>query len=115
MVEFYTLSLSPDESTATLTNTAWLNSDDSSEDDYLTLSLAWHPTRHDIMATTASDGSVSFNETTGDFAEINHNMSTSKPLRHELEAWTVAFAGDGKGIFSGGDDCVVQFMELTET
>lgn len=117
LVEFYDLKLSPDGKSAELVSSAWLGpfddlSGEEKTGDILALSLAWHPRRSKLMAVTLSDGEVQFCETEGDFAEINHNMSTSapEPLKHELEAWTAAWSPSSVGTFSGGDDCVLRYM-----
>lgn len=33
---------------------------------------------------------------------------------HDLEAWTLAFTLDGRGLYSGGDDSALKFTELAE-
>lgn len=115
MLEFYTLHLSSDRSSAELVSSAWLGpfDDPNGEEksgDVLALSLTWHPRRSRLMAVTLSDGEVQFCETEGDFAEINHNLSTSAAVTHELEAWTAAWAPTSLGLFSGGDDCALRYL-----
>lgn len=117
MLEFYRLDLSPDGASAALISSAWLGpfvEPDTLDEsrDVLALSVAWHPTRQDLLAATLSDGGVSYCEIADDFAEIENDMSVSSPalLRHELEAWTVAFSPISAGVFSGGDDCALRYM-----
>lgn len=112
--------MSADRQNANLVSSTWLGPfDDSVADeagDLLALSLAWHPTRSKLMAVTLSNGEVQYCETEGDFAELNHHMSTGAPeqLRHELEAWTAAFSPASMGLFSGGDDCALRYLRPNE-
>lgn len=112
--EFLTLNHEPDGKIVGLQYACYLAyvGDDT---DPLTLSLAWHPHRHDVLALTFSNGEAQINETRGVFTEENHNISSSAVHRHELEAWTAVFSTDGTGLFSGGDDCVLQYSEFINT
>jgi diphthamide biosynthesis protein 7 len=49
-----------------------------------------------------------------DLLKLNTNTTMLQKcvLRHELEAWILGFTPSGTGIFSGGDDGVLQFAEL---
>ncbi|KAK4992907.1 hypothetical protein LTR50_000813 [Elasticomyces elasticus] len=74
----------------------------------LVLSCAWCPSSRDTLGVTLSDGRVMMCETDARAGpEENHCMQR---LQHSLEAWTMAYSMTPHGgIFSGGDDAVLQF------
>jgi diphthamide biosynthesis protein 7 len=79
----------------------------------LVLSLAWHPTQVNLLGVTVSDGGVYVVDTS---VSVEAAMDTGKQvLEHELEAWTLVFAHDGKAVYSGGDDASLQFSTLQNT
>jgi diphthamide biosynthesis protein 7 len=47
---------------------------------------------------------------------VDAALDTGKEvLAHDLEAWTLVFAHDGKAIYSGGDDASLRFSTLPTT
>jgi diphthamide biosynthesis protein 7 len=91
--------------------------------DSLVLAFQWHPTSETTIGATLSTGEVVLVRLSGSFsaAEINAiaGGTSQKPvpvsadisflMKHDLEAWTMAFTPSGKALLSGGDDCVLQF------
>jgi diphthamide biosynthesis protein 7 len=73
----------------------------------LILSLSWHPALPSKLAITVSTGQVYLIDT-----EEAKDGSKKELLVHDLEAWTVAFARQGDGLFSGGDDAALRFTGL---
>lgn len=119
LIEFYSLDLGPNGKSANLSECSFLSLEDTNVEEStetLTLSVAWHPTRKDLLAATLSTGEVQYCQTEGDFAELDTNISTSAPgeLKHDLEAWTAAFSPASMGVFSGGDDCVLRYLRPNE-
>jgi diphthamide biosynthesis protein 7 len=79
----------------------------------LCLSLAWHPSRHELLATSLSDGSVRTVDVvaSGDRLVVREARAVDLQV-HALEAWTVVFSWDGNGLLSGGDDAAVKCSVL---
>ncbi|TKA62370.1 hypothetical protein B0A55_11547 [Friedmanniomyces simplex] len=91
----------------------------------LVLSLAWHPSRADVVGVTLSDGRVclcaceSSREGRPLWADEEASVSVTTVHEHSLEAWALAFTGrddDGiTGILSGGDDLTLQLSTVDES
>jgi diphthamide biosynthesis protein 7 len=78
----------------------------------LVLSLSWHPTNANLLGVTVSEGSVYVVDTN---VAVKEALDTGKEiLTHDLEAWTLVFAHDGKAIYSGGDDASLRFSTLAD-
>jgi diphthamide biosynthesis protein 7 len=76
------------------------------------LSLSWHPTNANLLGVTVSEGSVYVVDTN---VAVKEALDTGKEiLTHDLEAWTLVFAHDGKAIYSGGDDASLRFSTLAD-
>jgi diphthamide biosynthesis protein 7 len=71
----------------------------------LVLSLSWHPTNANLLGVYVVDTNVAVKEALDTGKEI---------LTHDLEAWTLVFAHDGKAIYSGGDDASLRFSTLAD-
>lgn len=76
----------------------------------LVLSIAWHPHQPHVIGITLSNGNVCLlHDSAGISSAQNEVMEVRDIHKHELEAWTLAFAGDeSKDVLSGGDDVVLQ-------
>lgn len=67
------------------------------------------------MGVTGSGGQVCLVEVQGlGNGEEEHGLEKKgrevvEVTRHELEAWTLAFTPDERGVLSGGDDCALRF------
>lgn len=73
------------------------------------LSLAWHPHQAHVLGVTLSDGRVCLCESTGsELWSQDADVRMSGIHKHELEAWTLAFAPKSASVLSGGDDIVLQ-------
>jgi diphthamide biosynthesis protein 7 len=86
-----------------------------SEPDTLILDLLWHPTRADTIAVTLSDGLVALcqsNDSTKPWSPSSQT-TTTELATHSLEPWTLAFSPDASHVFSGGDDAVLQAIQLS--
>jgi diphthamide biosynthesis protein 7 len=77
------------------------------------LSLSWHPTQANLLGVTVSEGGVYVVDT--DVASDAALDTGKEVLTHDLEAWTLVFAHDGKAIYSGGDDACLRFSTLPTT
>lgn len=75
----------------------------------LVTAFQWHPTRSSLGLTLSSGqvclGTVDLREDVG--SSLSMDMT-----RHDLEAWTLTFLPDGSGIYSGGDDSALHFVEM---
>jgi diphthamide biosynthesis protein 7 len=80
----------------------------------LVLSFQWHPIHANQLGVSLSTGEVMLCQLDTDLLKLNTKttMLQTCVLRHELEAWILGFTPSGTGIFSGGDDGVLQFAEL---
>jgi diphthine methyl ester acylhydrolase len=80
----------------------------------LVLSFQWHPIHANQLGVSLSTGKVILCQLDTDLLKLNSEttMLQTRVLRHELEAWILGFTPSGTGIFSGGDDGVLQFAEL---
>jgi diphthamide biosynthesis protein 7 len=78
-------------------------------EDVLITAFSWHPKGWSI-GMTLSSGQVCL----GHIDSYNDGVSTSTVdvTNHELEAWTLAFSPDGSGMYSGGDDSALQYVEV---
>lgn len=86
-----------------------------SEESTLVLDFLWHPSRPDIITVTLSDGAVSLcqsNDTANPWTSSSE-ITTTELATHSLEPWTLAFSPDASHIFSGGDDAVLQSLQLS--
>jgi diphthamide biosynthesis protein 7 len=81
----------------------------------LLLDLLWHPSRADIIAVTLSDGTVSLCQSDDSTKPWSSSSQTTitELTNHSLEPWTLAFSPDESHIFSGGDDAVLQSMQVS--
>jgi diphthamide biosynthesis protein 7 len=79
----------------------------------LVLSLSWHPTQANLLGVTVSEGGVYVVD--ADVASDAALDTGKEVLTHDLEAWTLVFAHDGKAIYSGGDDASLRFSTLPTT
>jgi diphthamide biosynthesis protein 7 len=71
----------------------------------LITAFSWHP-EQSAVGMTLSTGEVCIGNV--DLESPSHR----NVIRHELEAWTLAFRPGGTGIYSGGDDSALHFVEL---
>lgn len=81
----------------------------------LVLDLLWHPNKPDTIAVTLSDGAVSIcqsDDSTNPWGP-NSKVTVTELATHSLEPWTLAFSPDASHLFSGGDDAVLQSMQLS--
>lgn len=86
-----------------------------SDTETLVLDLLWHPSKADIIAVTLSDGTVSLcqsDDSTNPWSSSSQTAITEL-TSHSLEPWTLAFSPDTWHIFSGGDDAVLQSMQVS--
>lgn len=86
-----------------------------SDAETLVLDLLWHPSRADIIAVTLSDGTVSLcqsDDSTNPWSSSSQT-TTTELTSHSLEPWTLAFSRDTSHVFSGGDDAVLQSMQVS--
>lgn len=85
------------------------------EKETLVLDLLWHPARPDVIAVTLSDGSVSICKSHDSSSpwSSSSQITTSELANHSLEPWTLAFSPDTSRLFSGGDDAVLQCMQIS--
>ena len=86
-----------------------------SDTETLVLDLLWHPSRADIIAVTLSDGTVSLcrsDDSTNPWSSSSQTTMTELTC-HSLEPWTLAFSPDASHVFSGGDDAVLQAMQVS--
>ena len=86
-----------------------------SDTETLVLDLLWHPSRADIIAVTLSDGTVSLcqsDDSTNPWSPSSQ-VTITELISHTLEPWTLAFSPDASHIFSGGDDAVLQAMQIS--
>lgn len=86
-----------------------------SEKETLVLDLLWHPAKVDVIAVTLSDGSVSIcqSDDSSEPWSSSSQITTSELTNHSLEPWTLAFSPDTSRLFSGGDDAVLQCMQIS--
>jgi diphthamide biosynthesis protein 7 len=86
-----------------------------SDTETLVLDLLWHPSRADIIAVTLSDGTVSLCQSDDSTKPWSSSSKTTitELTNHSLEPWTLAFSPDESHIFSGGDDAVLQSMQVS--
>ncbi|KAF1846924.1 uncharacterized protein K460DRAFT_275386 [Cucurbitaria berberidis CBS 394.84] len=80
-------------------------------EDVLITAFTWHPESF-MVAMSLSSGQVCLGII--DSEEKTDAPSHMDVVRHDLEAWTVAFLPDGSGLLSGGDDSALRFTELAE-
>jgi diphthamide biosynthesis protein 7 len=99
-----------------------------SQRDSLVLSFQWHPTSNTTIGITLSTGEVMLLRFDGllSAAELNTKKNgmvqktssitgvITSIVKHELEAWTLAFTPSGKSLISGGDDCALRFSTSRE-
>jgi diphthamide biosynthesis protein 7 len=100
---------------ATLEKLEHVSSKQICEPDTLVLDLLWHPTRADIIAVTLSDGLVALcqsNDSSNPWSPSSQ-IITTELATHSLEPWTLAFSPDASHVFSGGDDAVLQAIQLS--
>jgi diphthamide biosynthesis protein 7 len=100
---------------ATLEKLEHASSKQISEPDTLVLDLLWHPTRADTVAVTLSDGLVALcqsNDSSNPWSPSSQT-TTTELATHSLEPWTLAFSPDVSHVFSGGDDAVLQAIQLS--
>jgi diphthamide biosynthesis protein 7 len=79
----------------------------------LVTAFQWHPESY-MVGMTCSDGSISLGVIDQDESEDGGRGMTLDLAKHDLEAWTLAFALDGSGVLSGGDDSALKLIELSE-
>lgn len=86
-----------------------------SETDTLVLDLLWHPTRADAIAVTLSDGIVALCQSDDSKKPWSSasQITMTELTTHSLEPWTLAFSPDISHIFSGGDDAVLQALQVS--
>lgn len=79
------------------------------------LDLLWHPIKPDTIAVTLSDGAVSICQSSDSKHpwSPNSQVTATELATHSLEPWTLAFSPDASHLFSGGDDAVLQAMQLS--
>lgn len=77
----------------------------------LVTAFTWHPESY-MVGMTLSDGRVCLGiiDTEGADDEPQY----LEIAKHELEAWTLAFAPDASGVWSGGDDSALKMIELSD-
>ncbi|KAF2173581.1 hypothetical protein M409DRAFT_15859 [Zasmidium cellare ATCC 36951] len=81
----------------------------------LVLSLAWHPSRANVVGVTLSDGRVCLCESAATIWNVGAELRVSDVHAHSLEAWTLAFnPHERRQILSGGDDIVLQCSHVQE-
>ena len=78
-------------------------------DDVLITAFSWHPQGWSI-GMTLSSGQVCLGHV--DPHNDNESNSSIDMTTHDQEAWTLVFSPDGSGMYSGGDDSALQFMEV---
>ena len=109
-LEFYRLDASGDG------DLVYLSTKAVSDPSTLVLSLAWRPSRSNLIGFTLSDGSVCLCESTegGVWSQDAVTFKTTIQ-QHTLEAWTLAFVGESPtNVLSGGDDCVLQYSTIID-
>jgi diphthamide biosynthesis protein 7 len=80
----------------------------------LITAFQWHPESY-MVGMTCSDGRVCLGIIDEQLTEDEDASSNVMELaKHDLEAWTLAFALDGTSVLSGGDDSVLKLIELSE-
>ena len=72
----------------------------------LVLSLAWHPTKANLIGITASSGEVYLCD-----LSKPEDEALAEIQKHSLEAWTLSFSPCGASVYSGGDDAALNFSE----
>jgi diphthamide biosynthesis protein 7 len=82
-------------------------------EDVLITAFTWHPESY-MVGMTLSDGRVCLG-----VIDVEDEGKSEAPghvdlVTHELEAWTLAFMPDGKGLMSGGDDSAIKMIELSD-
>ena len=88
-----------------------------SDEETLVLDLLWHPSKADVIAVTLSDGTVSLcqsDDSTNPWSSSGQTTVTEL-TSHSLEPWTLAFSPDTSHVFSGGDDAVLQSMQVSDS
>lgn len=78
-------------------------------EDVLITAFAWHPESWSV-AMTLTTGQVYLGNL--DLSEASETPQSVELATHDLEAWTLAFIPDGSGIYSGGDDSALRFIEV---
>jgi diphthine methyl ester acylhydrolase len=89
-------------------------------EDSLVTSFSWHPTMNGIFGMTLSSGEVKLcrfdmrEDTRLGKIDLQNTSNITTVLSHNLEAWTLAFAQDGHGIYTGGDDSTLRYRSLPD-
>jgi diphthamide biosynthesis protein 7 len=78
-------------------------------EDVLITAFSWYPAGWSV-GMTLSSGQVCLGHV--DLCRDKESASSVEVTIHDLEAWTLAFAFDGSGIFSGGDDSALRYTEV---
>ncbi|KAK6428531.1 hypothetical protein LTR95_015325 [Oleoguttula sp. CCFEE 5521] len=106
-LEFYNLIL--DALPPTLARTAVHGIADA---DALILDVVFHPSNAGIIGATVSNGDVVVCRSHDKTWEQASSVSVKTIAHHSLEPWTLTFSNDGQNLFSGGDDAMVQCIEI---
>src|ERR1051326_8303838 len=83
--------------------------------DSLVTSFSWHPTVKGVFGMTLSSGEVKLckfdmeEDNRPSNLDLQNSNNITTILSHSLEAWTLAFAQDGLGIYTGGDDSTLRY------
>lgn len=78
------------------------------------LSLAWHPVNSNLIGVTVSSGEIyvcDIEAAKSVSSAADNEAAVTEILKHELEAWTLAFSSSGGSLFSGGDDAKLMFCD----
>lgn len=78
--------------------------------DTLITAFNWHPDGT-TLGMTLSNGEVWLSHSEHSPNDTDA-QSCHQILRHDLEAWTLAFLPDASCVLSGGDDCTLRFVEI---
>ncbi|KAF2681663.1 hypothetical protein K458DRAFT_391616 [Lentithecium fluviatile CBS 122367] len=78
-------------------------------EDVLVTAFSWHPKGWSV-GMTLSSGQVCLGHI--DLDNGIDSTSSTGVVCHDLEAWTIAFSADGSGIYSGGDDSALRYVEV---
>ncbi|KAF2264813.1 hypothetical protein CC78DRAFT_543850 [Lojkania enalia] len=76
------------------------------DEQLLVTSFTFHPNK-DILFVTLTSGAVC-----SVILENDSSPGSIRVIKHDLEAWTVAFTSDGSGAYSGGDDSALRYSQM---